>query len=68
MKSIKAAINFTLGKNKYIAGEEIKIDDINLINKLNENGFIEPLSYEDLTLIEREIKNKKNNEMEGNYL
>lgn len=68
MKPIKAMINFSIGKKKYIAGEEIKIDDISLITKLNENGFIEPLTYEDLVLIEREIKNKKNNEMEEEIL
>ena len=28
--------------------------------KKNENGFIEPLDYKDLVLIERELKNKKN--------
>lgn len=68
MKPIKAMINFSIGKNKYIAGDEIKTDNINLITKLNESGFIEPLTYEDLVLIEREIKNKNNDEMEEEYL
>ena len=59
MKKIIAQMNFTLGDNKYIAGDEIKINDIRLIRKLNENGFIKPLSYEDLVLIEREMNKEK---------
>ena len=35
------------------------IKDINVIKKINEKGFIEPLEYKDLVLIERELKNKE---------
>lgn len=60
MKKIIAKINFKLNDTSYIAGDEIKIDNINMIKKLNEKGLIEPLSYEDLVLIERELKENKN--------
>jgi hypothetical protein len=56
---IIAKINFTVNGNKYIKGDEIKLNDINAIIKLNEAGFIEPLSYEDIVRIEREINKKK---------
>lgn len=60
MKKIIAKINFKLNDTNYIIGDEIKTDNINMIKKLNEKGLIEPLSYEDLVLIERELKENKN--------
>lgn len=59
MKKIIARKNFTTNKNEYIKGDEIKNLTYNQIVKLNEKGFIEPLSYEDLILIKRELKTKK---------
>ena len=56
MKKIIAIKDFVLGDKKYIAGDEIELKDINKIRKLNEQGFIEPLSYKDLVIIERELK------------
>lgn len=63
MKKIIAKINFSTNNKQYIAGDEIDIKDINAIRKLNEKGFIEPLEYKDLVLIEREL-NKKEEEHE----
>lgn len=60
MKKIIAKKDFTIGDKKYIASDEIKIDDIEIIRKLNEQGFIEPLNYRDLVLIERELNKEKN--------
>jgi hypothetical protein len=60
MKKIIAKIDFVLNGEDYIAGDEIKTDDIKIIRKLNEKGFIEPLEYRDLVLIERELNKKKN--------
>jgi hypothetical protein len=54
-----AKINFELNGVSYIKGDEIQIKDINVIRKLNENGYIEPLKYEDLVLIERQIKKEE---------
>ena len=59
MKKIVAKKNFTANGKFYIKGDEIDIKDINAIRKLNENGFIEPLTFEDLVLIERELNKNK---------
>lgn len=56
---IIAAKNFTTNNKEYIKGDEIKDLTYNQIVKLNEKGFIEPLSYKDLVLIKREQENKK---------
>lgn len=45
--------------HSHIKGEEINDLTYEQIAKLNELGFIEPLNYKDLVLIEREL-NKKN--------
>ena len=59
MKKVIAKKDFTLNGKPYIIGDEIKIKDIEVIKKLNEKGFIEPLEYRDLVLIERELENSK---------
>ena len=59
MKKIIAKIDFTIDKNKYIKGDEINGLNMQQIVKINEKGFIEPLYYKDLVLIERELKKKK---------
>ena len=59
MKKIIAKINFTSNIGNYIKGDEIKGLTYEQIVKLNEKGFIEPLEYKDLVLIERELKNKE---------
>lgn len=56
---IVAKIDFSTNKGNFVAGEEIKDLTYEQIVKLNEKGFIEPLDYKDLVLIEREMKNKK---------
>lgn len=59
MKKIIAKIDFTSNKGDYIAGDEISGLTYNQIVKLNEQGFIEPLSYKDLILIKRELEDLK---------
>jgi hypothetical protein len=59
MKKVIAKTDFTIDKNKYIEGEEVNGLNFKQIVKLNEKGFIEPLYYKDLVLIERELKKKK---------
>ena len=59
MKKIIAKKDFILNGTPYIKGDEINIKDIEIIKKINEKGFIEPLEFKDLVLIEREIKNKE---------
>lgn len=58
MKSIKAKKDFTLNNVDYFVGEEIEINNISDIIKLNEKGFIEPLTRKDIALIQRELNRK----------
>ena len=62
MKSIKAKKDFTLNNVDYFVGEQIEINNISDIIKLNEKGFIEPLTRKDIALIQREL-NKKGEEL-----
>ena len=57
MKKIIAKVNFTSNIGNFIVGDEIPNLTYEQIVKLNEKGFIEPLNYKDLILIERELKN-----------
>ena len=57
MKKIIAKKDFIVDGNAYIIGDEIDIKDINTIKKLNEKGFIEPLNFKELIILERELKN-----------
>ena len=59
MKKVIAKIDFTTNNEVYIVGDEINNLSYNQIVKLNEKGFIEPLSYKDLVLIKRELEKKK---------
>ena len=53
---IIARVNFILNETPYLIGEEVKVENINQVRKLNELGYINPLTYEDLVLIERQLK------------
>ena len=64
MKKIIAKKDFTSNLGSYITGEEISNLTIEQIKKLNEQGFIEPLTFKDIILIERELKDKNNNKEE----
>ena len=59
---IIAKVDFMANDKFYIAGDEITGLDYNQIVKLNEKGFIEPLSYRDLVLIKRELEKPKKEE------
>ncbi len=59
MKKIIAKKDFSSNIGNYVAGDEINTKDINVIKKLNEQGFIEPLEYKDLVLIERKLKEEE---------
>lgn len=53
---IIAKINFIFNGKKYLADEEVKLDNIKQVIKLNELGYIKPLTYEELVLIERQLR------------
>lgn len=56
---IIASKNFILNNYEYIKGEEVKINNIEQVNKLNELGYIEPLTYEELVKLKRELNDKE---------
>lgn len=62
MKTLKAKKDFTINGIPYVVGDEVKVNDINIIRKLNEKGFIDPLNFKELVIIERELKNKQREE------
>lgn len=66
MKSIKATKNFSLNGVFYEKGNEVKIENIRDLVRLNEKGFINPLSAKDLQdyKIELEKIKKINNKGE----
>lgn len=59
MKKMIARIDFTSNIGSFIKGDEIDNLTYEQIIKLNELGFIEPLDYEDLVIIKRELENSK---------
>lgn len=59
---IIAKKDFISNIGNYIKGDEIKNLTYEQIVKLNELGFIEPLTYKDLVLIKRELDNPKKKE------
>lgn len=59
MKKVVAKIDFSANGKFYIQGEEINNLTFEQIVKLNEKGFIEPLTYKDLVQIKRELNNHK---------
>lgn len=64
MKKLVAIKDFVAGNKEYLAGDEINTKNYEAIVKLNEKGFIEPLSYKDLVLIKRELDNKNSKKEE----
>ena len=62
MKKLIAKKDFIINGIPFVKGDEININDIVTIKKLNEKGFIEPLDFKDLTILERELKYKKEEE------
>ena len=62
MKKLIAKKDFTIDNCTYIVGDEVNVKDISVIKKLNEKGFIEPLDFKDLVILERELKHKKEEE------
>ena len=56
---IIARKDFTSNLGEFIKGDEIKNLTYEQIVKLNELGFIDPLTYKDLVLIKRELEQSK---------
>ena len=62
MKKIIASKNFTCNLGRFVKGEELNNLSYSQVAKLNELGYIEPLNYNDLVQIEKELNNKKKEE------
>lgn len=60
MKKVIASKDFSTNIGNFVKGDEIDDLTYEQIVKLNEKGFIEPLSFKDLVLIKRELEKKKN--------
>lgn len=60
MKKIIAKVDFSSNLGNFVVGDEIQNLTYEQIVKLNEKGFIEPLTFKDLILIKRELDKKKN--------
>lgn len=56
MKQVIAKKNFIVNGINYIKGDKVEGFTIEQIKILNEKGFIEPLTYEDLVILERQLK------------
>lgn len=56
MKKLIAKKDFTVDGLPFVKGDEVNVKNIETIRKLNEKGFIEPLNFKDLVIIERELK------------
>ena len=56
MKKLVAKKDFTIDGHAYIVGDEVNVKDISIIRKLNEKGFIEPLNFKELIIVERQLK------------
>lgn len=56
---IIASKDFTLDGEFYFVGDEVKIKDFDKIVKLNEKGFINPLTLKELVQIKKELNAPK---------
>jgi hypothetical protein len=66
MKQIIAKIDFTLHNKLYKKGKEVKVNSKEELIRLNERGFIEPFSYEEIKEYFIAIEIAKNSKKEGN--
>lgn len=57
MKKIIARKDFIRNGEYVFAGDELKINNIDELVKLNEKGFIEPLDFKEVIQIQKELKN-----------
>nr|DAE35567.1 MAG TPA: hypothetical protein [Caudoviricetes sp.] len=59
MKPIKAKILFSYKGIWYEAGDEVKVETKNDLIKLNEKGFIEPLTFKEIQNFGKKEEPKK---------
>ena len=59
-----ASRDFTLKGEYFFENDEVKIKDFATIVKLNENGFIKPLSIKELIALKKELEQSNINKRE----
>lgn len=62
MKQIVAKINFVFNGVPYEKGDNVKVNNSEQVAKLNELGYIEPLTIKDIYEIKLELENSKKEE------
>lgn len=62
MKPIKARILFSHKGTWYEKGDEVKVETKEELVKLNEKGFIEPLTFKEIENFEKEETKKRKEE------
>ena len=60
MIKIIAKKDFTRKGEPLFAGDEIKVNSVEELVKLNEKGFIEPLTFKEIVQFKKELENPKN--------
>ena len=59
MIKIIAKKDFTRNGEPIFCGDEIKVNSVEELVKLNEKGFIEPLTLKDIVQFKKELENPK---------
>ena len=59
MIKIIAKKDFTRNGEPIFAGDELKVNTVEELVKLNEKGFIEPLTLKDIVQFKKELENPK---------
>ena len=60
MIKIIAKKDFTRKGEPIFAGDEVKVNSVEELVKLNEKGFIEPLTFKEIVQLKKELENPKN--------
>ena len=60
MIKIIAKKDFTRNGEPIFTGDEVKVNSVEELVKLNEKGFIEPLTFKDIVQFKKELENLKN--------
>ena len=60
MIKIIAKKDFTRNGEPIFTGDEVKVNSVEELVKLNEKGFIEPLTFKDIVQFKKELENRKN--------
>ena len=60
MIKIIAKKDFTRKGEPIFAGDEVKVNSVEELVKLNEKGFIEPLTLKEIVQFKKELENPKN--------